>query len=180
MPRDDSQKNRRAPAPESPVFDDGFAAFAYAPGTFVPGLHPRLATVLGRTGLRDPAALRYGNGRRDLPSCDDAARARAEALERRLCAALAPAEGRALRRKPEPAAALLPVPGDPEAFAARPAGPVSEVTLRDRHRSGGARPALCRGRLGEPDTGRLGARLGVLVRRHGGVAVHLLPAGGRL
>jgi glycyl-tRNA synthetase alpha subunit len=37
-------------------------------------------------------------------------------VERRLCAAVAPAQGRPLRRKPEPAAALLPVPGDPEAL----------------------------------------------------------------
>ena len=40
-----------------------------------------------------------------------------------------------------------------------------------------ARRALRRGRLGEPDAGRLGPRLGMLVRRHGGVAVHLFPAG---
>ena len=46
------------------------------------------------------------------------------ALERRLRAALAPAEGRPLRREPEPAAALLPVPGDPEADAARHPGPL--------------------------------------------------------
>ena len=32
-------------------------------------------------------------------------------MERRLCAALAPAQGWPLRRKPEPPAALLPVPG---------------------------------------------------------------------
>src|SRR5205085_2689873 len=37
-----------------------------------------------------------------------------------------------------------------------------------------------RGRLGKPDAGRLGARLGVLVRRHGGVAVHVFSAGGGL
>ena len=45
---------------------------------------------------------------------------------------------------------------------------------------GAARPALRRGRLGEPDAGCLGPGLGGLVRRHGGVAVHLLPAGRRL
>ena len=48
-----------------------------------------------------------------------------EALARRLCAAVAPAEGRALRREPQPAAALLPVPGDPEAVARRRSGPLS-------------------------------------------------------
>ena len=40
-----------------------------------------------------------------------------------------------------------------------------------------ARHPLCRGRLGKPDARRLGAGLGMLVRRHGSVAVHLLPAG---
>src|SRR3970040_529759 len=44
-----------------------------------------------------------------------APRARAEAMECRLRAALAPAEGRPLRRESEPLAALLPVPGAPEA-----------------------------------------------------------------
>ena len=106
---------------------DGRTSCPYAPGTFVPGLHPRPAAVLGGAGLRDPAALRHGNGRRHLPSRDDAARARAEALERGLCAALAAAEGRPLRRKPQPAAALLPVSGDHEAVAAEPSGPVPEV-----------------------------------------------------
>jgi hypothetical protein len=42
--------------------------------------HP--AGLLGRAGLRDPAALRHGDGRRHVPSRDDPARARAEALER--------------------------------------------------------------------------------------------------
>ena len=42
-----------------------------------------------------------------------------------------------------------------------------------------ARHPLRRGRLGEPDARRLGPRLGMLVRRHGGVAVHLFPAGRR-
>ena len=50
----------------------------------------------------------------------------------------------------------------------------------DRHRPAAARHPLRRGRLGEPDARRLGARLGMLVRRHGGVAVHLFPAGGGL
>ena len=43
--------------------------------------------------------------------------------------------------------------------------------------SASARHPLCRGRLGKPDARRLGAGLGMLVRRHGSVAVHLLPAG---
>jgi glycyl-tRNA synthetase alpha chain len=39
-------------------------------------------------------------------------------VESGLCAAVAAADRRPLRREPEPAAALLPVPGDPEALAA--------------------------------------------------------------
>ena len=50
---------------------------------------------------------------------------------------------------------------------------------RHRHRHGPPRHPLRRGRLGEPDARRLGPRLGGLVRRHGGLAVHLLPAGRR-
>ncbi len=42
------------------------------------------------------------------------------------------------------------------------------------------RHPLRRGRLGEPDPGRLGPRLGSLVRRDGSLAVHLFPAGRRL
>ena len=41
------------------------------------------------------------------------------------------------------------------------------------------RRPLRRGRLGEPDARRLGPRLGGLAERHGGHAVHLLPAGRR-
>ena len=43
--------------------------------------------------------------------------------------------------------------------------------------SASARHPLCRGRLGKPDARCVGARVGVLVRRHGSVAVHLFPAG---
>ena len=42
------------------------------------------------------------------------------------------------------------------------------------------RHPLRRGRLGKPDARRLGPRLGGLVQRHGGDAVHLFPAGRRL
>ena len=105
--------------------------------------------------------------------------ARAAAVARRLCPALAAAEGRALRREPEPAPALLPVPGHPEAEPAGFAGPLPRVA--EGHWSGHAvaRRPVRRGRLGEADARRLGSRLGMLVRRHGGVAVHLLPAGRR-
>ena len=42
-----------------------------------------------------------------------------------------------------------------------------------------ARHPFRRGRLGEPDPGRLGTGLGVLVRRDGGLAIHLFPTGRR-
>src|SRR6201999_1702447 len=87
--------------------DDGRNTSPHAPGTLVPGLHPRAAAVLGRAGLRDPAALRHGNGGGYVPSGDDIARTGAEAVEGRLCAAVAQAEGWPLRRKPQSPAALL-------------------------------------------------------------------------
>ena len=92
------------------------------------------------------------------------------ALGRRLRPALAPPDRRPLRRQPEPLAALLPVPGDHQTLAARPAGHLPRLARRHRHRHGPARHPLRRGRLGEPDARRLGPRLGGLVRRHGGVA----------
>ena len=67
---------------------------------------------------------------------------------------------------------LKPAPADSqELYLRQPRGA--------RHRRGAARHPLCRGRLGEPDPGRLGARLGGLARRHGGQPVHLFPAGRR-
>src|SRR6185437_9256320 len=96
---------------------NGIPAPAHAPGTFVPGLHSGPATVLGRAGLCDPAALRHGNGGGYVSSRHNAARAGAEAVESRLCAAFAEAEGRPLRRESEPLAALLPVSGDPQTLA---------------------------------------------------------------
>ena len=103
-----------------------------------------------------------------------------EALERLLRAAFAPAQGRPLRREPEPAAALLPVPGDHEAVAGEHPRSLSAKPRRHRHRYGQERHPLRRGRLGEPDAGRLGPGVGSVVQRHGGDAVHLLPAGRRL
>src|SRR3984893_9696624 len=157
--------------------DDGFSSSAHAPGTLVPGTDPDAAALLGGLWLRDPAALRHGGRRRHLSPRHHAARARPKTMECGLCAAVAAAEGWSLRRKSQPAAALLPVPGDPEAVAAGHSGTLFEIARRDRRRFTPARHPLCRGRLGKPDARRLGAGLGVLVRRHGSVAVHLFPAG---
>src|SRR3546814_16660430 len=67
--------------------------------------------------LRHPPALRHGGGRRHVSSGDDVTRARARAVARGLCSAVAPAIRRTLRREPEPPPALLPVSGYPEAVA---------------------------------------------------------------
>src|ERR1700682_3118498 len=88
--------------PNEPQTDDGFEPSAHAPGTLVPGFYSRPAAVLGRSRLRDPAALRYGDGSGHVSSGDHVARAGAKAVEGRLCAALAAAEGRPLWRKPQP------------------------------------------------------------------------------
>ena len=72
----------------------------------------------------------------------------------------------------------LPVSGDPEAVAA----PISRTSISRSLAAIGVDPQaprhpLRRGRLGEPDARRLGPWLGVLVRRHGSLAIHLFPAG---
>src|SRR5690606_32132507 len=128
---------------------------AHGPAPLLPGADPDAAPLLGRLWLRRAAALRHGGRRRDVPSGDDAARAGTETVERRLCPAVAAAEGRALWREPQPAAALLPVPGDPEAEPVQPPGTLSRLAGGDRHRPAAPRHPLRRGRLGEPDARRL-------------------------
>src|SRR5690242_14803636 len=76
----------------------------------LPGHDPDAPRLLERAGLPDPAALRHAHGRRHLPHRDHAARARPRAVERRLRPTVPPAHGWPLRREPQPAAALLPVP----------------------------------------------------------------------
>ena len=102
-----------------------------------------------------------------------------EPWQRRLRAAEPAAEGRPLRREPEPPAALLPVPGGAQARAGRHPRSLSRLAQRARLRPEDQRRPLRRGRLGEPDARRLGPGLGGLAERHGGDAVHLLPAGRR-
>src|SRR6185503_8884800 len=143
----------------------------------VPGPDPQASELLGGPGLRHFAALRHGDGRRHLSPRNHLALAWTEALAGGLRAAVAAAEGRPLWREPEPSPALLSVPGDPEAVAAGHPGPLSRLAPRYRRGRRQSRYPLRRGRLGEPDAWRLGARLGSVVRRHGGVAVHLFPAG---
>ena len=84
-----------------------------------------------RAGLRAAAALRHGSGRGHLPHRDVPARDRPGALERGLRAAFAPAQGRPLRREPEPPAALLSVPGGAQALARRHPGALPRLAGRD-------------------------------------------------
>ena len=98
----------------------------------------------------------------------DAARARARTVAHRVRAAVAPADRRPLRREPEPPAALLPVPGHPQAEPRRRARPLLRLAARDRHRARRARRAPRRGRLGVADARRVGPGLGGLAQRHGG------------
>src|SRR5690606_5024692 len=81
--------------------------------------HPPAPGILGPAGLRPAAALRHGSRGGYLPHRHLPARARPGTLARRLRPALAPPQGRPLRRKPQPAPALLPVPGRAQALAAR-------------------------------------------------------------
>ena len=127
--------------------------------------------------LLQPYDMEVGAGHephRDLP-----ARPRPRAVEGRLRAAEPTAEGRPLRREPEPAAALLPVPGGAQARAGRHPRPLPRLARGARLRPEEQRRPLRRGRLGEPDARRVGPRLGGLAERHGGDPVHLLPAGRR-
>src|SRR3954452_22736944 len=98
-------------------FTDARSAPQSRPETLLPGADPDAAALLGEPGLHDPAALRHADGRRHVSYRYNAAGVGSEILERRLRPAVAPPQGRPLRREPQPAAALLPVPGDPEAVA---------------------------------------------------------------
>src|SRR5690606_23065978 len=130
---------RFAPLPVSA--GPSYARFAKAPRSAVllPGPDPHIAEFLGGAGLRDPAALRHADGRGHVPYGHDAALAGAKALERRLCAALAPPDRRPLWREPQPAAALLPVPGHPEALAPQYPGSLPGLARRHRARRQAAR-----------------------------------------
>src|SRR5919198_6648751 len=129
--------------------------------SLLPGTDSGLAALLGGLRLRDSAALRYGGRRRHVSPGNHLARARAQAVERGLCATFTPAEGRPLWRESQPPAALLPISSDPEALAGRYSGALSQIARRDRHRSPASRYPFRGGRLGKPHAWRLGARLGV-------------------
>src|SRR5271166_2717706 len=75
---------------------DGKSRFA---ASHIPRPDLRIAEVLVRSGLCDPATLRHGDGRRDLPCGHFFAGGRPGAMECGLCSGLAPAHRRALRRQ---------------------------------------------------------------------------------
>ena len=88
-----------------------------------------------------------------------------------------PKDGR-YGENPEPPAALLPVPGGAQAGAGQHPRALPRLAGGAGLRPEGTTSASS-GRLGEPDAGLLGPGLGGLAQRHGGDAVHLLPAGRR-
>src|SRR5215468_3678139 len=141
----------------------GGASRRPGPNTVVPGTYPCVAAILGELGLRYSAALRYGGGRGDVSPCHHAARAWTQTVECCLCAAFTSSEGRALWRKPQPAAALLPIPGDPETVAARYSGSLPQFAQSNRHRLKDPRHPFRGRRLGKPHARCLGPGLGVLV-----------------
>ena len=103
---------------------------------------------------------------------------RSRALVGGVRAALAASHRRALWRQSVSPAALLPVPGGHQTFAAADPRSVSRIAARARLRHAGARRPLRRGQLGIAHARRLGTRVGSVAERHGSHAVHLLPAGG--
>src|SRR3990167_385323 len=112
--------------------------------------HPDAAKLLGQAGLRAAATLRYGSRRGHLAYGYFPALARSGAVESRLCATVAPPQGRALRRKPKPLAALLPVSGGAETLSVQYPRFVPRFAEGARFRPETERHSLRRGRLGEP------------------------------
>src|ERR1700751_5618152 len=78
-------------------------------GTLIPRADPHASALLGGAGLRHSSALRHGDGGRHISSGNDIAIAGAKTVEGGLCAAFAAAQGWALWREPQSAAALLSV-----------------------------------------------------------------------
>ena len=116
--------------------------------------------LLVAEGMRAAAALRHGGGRRHLPPRHLPARHRPGSVGGCASSSLPETFGRTLWREPQPAAALLPVPGGDEAFAARHPGRLSGLPRPPRYRPARARHPLRRGQLGEPHPRGVGARLG--------------------
>jgi glycyl-tRNA synthetase alpha chain len=146
----------------------------------LPGADPDAPRLLERAGLRDPPALRHGDGRGHLPprhhlralGPDPWNAAYVQPCRR-------PTDGRygenpnRLGHYYQYQVILKPSPPDLQELYLGSLAAIGIDPLQARH-------PLRRGRLGKPDARRLGPRLGSLVRRHGGDPVHLFPAGRRL
>jgi diguanylate cyclase (GGDEF)-like protein/PAS domain S-box-containing protein len=144
----------------------------------VPGPDPGPAAILGRAGLRAPAAPGHGGGRRHLPSRHLPARHRPGAWNAAYVQPCRrPTDGRygenpnRLQHYYQFQVVMKPSPADIQDLYLE--------SLRAWASTAGARHPLRRGQLGIAHPGRLGPGLGGLAERHGGHPVHLLPAGGR-
>ena len=102
------------------------------------------------------------------------------ALESGLCRTFPPAHGRPVRRKSQPAPALLSIPGHPQTVPHGRTGRLPGKPAIPGHRSPGPRHPFRGRRLGIAHSGRLGPWMGGVAGRHGDNPIHLFPAGGRL
>src|SRR5690348_5530752 len=113
--------------------------------THFPGRDPDPEPLLGGPGLRAVAAAGSGSRRGYLSPGNVPARARSRPVGGGLRAAMPASDRRALWRKSEPPAAVLPVPSGAEAQSRRRGGTLLRFAARARQRSPGARPAAGRG-----------------------------------
>src|SRR4051794_9193322 len=90
----------------------------------LPGPDPHAPPLLGRARVRDPPALRHGNGGGDVSPRDGAPFAGARSVAGGIRPAVPAADRRALRGEPEPPRPLLSVSGGVEAEPRRPPGPL--------------------------------------------------------
>src|ERR1700733_6978470 len=134
------------------------------------------AEILVGAGLHRSAALRHGDGRRNIPHGDVLAGRGSGAVERRLCTALAPAHRRPLWQQSVSAAALLSVSSLHQALAGRLSRTLPRFAQVLGLRPADSRHPLRRGQLGIANFGRLGIGGGGVAERHGSLAIHLLPA----
>ena len=88
------------------------------------------------------------------------------------------AQGRSLPGKSQPGPPVPAVPGHPQTQSVQQPGAVPGIAARAGDRSRRTRHPLRGGRLGIAHPGCRRPGLGSLAGRHGGVPVHLLPAGG--
>ena len=98
----------------------------------LPVAYPEAACLLGAAGLRTCSPMTWKLALAPFTR-DDSTRSGPRPLEGGLCAALEAANRRAVRRESEPAAALLPVPGHPEAVARQQPGSISRQPARAGH-----------------------------------------------